>query len=341
MIFHSPILAMLLVGALSSLTMAWAALYALKVVRHWDIESGSAGQIALEKRTYLVVTAVKFVLVMELASLILFVINADQMSVMFTGAMCALGTLNINPYGIPALLLKMAVFFGAMIWLILNHADEQGRDYPLTRHKYTMLMGLAPLVIIAALVQFFYFYNLKADVITSCCSRLFIPEGEGVQADLSSLSPRMALSLLAGSFALLAVVGHFLYHRPKWLAGPALQWVRRSFAPLSGLFFIIALAAIISVISSYIYEQPHHHCPFCVLKWEYGYIGFALYLPLFFGTAYGLAAGLLASFATPASLADLYPRLITRHIMTATALFALLMLTAALAIYRSHLILLG
>jgi hypothetical protein len=54
-------------------------------------------------------------------------------------------------------------------------------------------------------------------------------------------------------------------------------------------------------VSIYIYENPHHHCPFCILKREYNYIGFALYAPLFVGAACGLASGVL-SLRPPPSL---------------------------------------
>ena len=56
----------------------------------------------------------------------------------------------------------------------------------------------------------------------------------------------------------------------------------------------MALVAVVSAVSIYIYENPHHHCPFCLLKREYNYIGFALYVPLFLGTACGLASGALS-----------------------------------------------
>jgi len=332
MIFHSPILAMLLASLISSAAMIWAAAFSLDVARNWDINSGAAKQIRLEKRTYLVTTIVKFVLALELLSLILFVINADQMAVMFTGAMCAVGTLRNNAFGFPALLLKVAIFFAAIIWLLLNSADEQGRDYPLTRPKYMLLMGLSPIVVAAAVVQFLYFYNLQTDVITSCCSKLYTPENGGLQADLSALSPGVALGALLGGFAFVGVFACWLREREalRFLYGPAALG-----------FFLVSITTIISVISSYVYEQPHHHCPFCILKWQYYYVGFALYIPLFLGTGFGMAAGLMGAFKTPASLRAIYPQLTHRNIVLSLIFFAVFMLVTLLTIWRSHLILFG
>ena len=45
------------------------------------------------------------------------------------------------------------------------------------------------------------------------------------------------------------------------------------FASLSGIAFVVSLASILSFISLYFYELPTHHCPFCILQKEYGYIG--------------------------------------------------------------------
>ena len=66
------------------------------------------------------------------------------MSVMFVGAMCAVGTLNVNAYGFPALIAQMAVFFLAAVWLAVNHVDTRAPDYPLVRIKYGALLLLLP-----------------------------------------------------------------------------------------------------------------------------------------------------------------------------------------------------
>jgi hypothetical protein len=81
---------------------AGAGLFAVRLLRHWNPASGSERQIALERQTYLVTTGVGLVLLIQCVALLLFVYNAERMSVLFTGAMCATGTLNVNAYGFPA-----------------------------------------------------------------------------------------------------------------------------------------------------------------------------------------------------------------------------------------------
>ncbi len=60
---------------------------------------------------------------------------------------------------------------------------------------------------------------------------------------------------------------------------------------------VLSLAAIVSFVSLYIYEDPRHHCPFCILKAEYSYQGYALYVPLFAATAAAVGALALAPFS--------------------------------------------
>ena len=332
MIFDPPVLALLLAATLAALVAVPAALFAVRVLRHWDIRSGSETQIAMERQTYLVTTALKLVLVLQMAALALFVHNADRMAVLFTGAMCALGTLNVNEYGMPAFLLQVAVFFAAALWLIVNHADEQGRDYPYTRLKYALLLAFAPLVLAAAVVEWLYFLNLDPNVITSCCSKLFTPEATGAAADLSALPPGVALATLFGGLVLLVMLG---------LAGRHWRLARLAFGALAVLWFGLAIADIISAIAPYIYETPNHHCPFCILKPQFGFIGYALYVPLFLATALAAGAGLLAALPQPASLSARLPQMLKRLETGALVLYALFGLVALYAIWRSHLILLG
>jgi len=110
MLFQPTIIALLLASGVAVAMLAAAAPFAVQVIRQWDIASGSERQLQLERRTYLFSTLAAFVMAVQLVALLLFVFNADRMSVMFVGAMCAVGTLNVNAWGFPALLAQMAVF---------------------------------------------------------------------------------------------------------------------------------------------------------------------------------------------------------------------------------------
>ena len=142
MILHPAIIALCIDSLLTCGILVYAAFFALRILRHWDLSSGSELQIELEHRTYLISTIMAVCLVFQLISLFFFIHTTDSICRLFPGAMCAAGTLNLNHFGYPVLFLKLCNAFLAGIWLILNHADNQGFDYPLIRLKYRLLLML-------------------------------------------------------------------------------------------------------------------------------------------------------------------------------------------------------
>ncbi len=331
MLFHPAVIAILLASGLGVLMLLVASPFALQVIRRWDTGSGSELQLVLERRTYLFSTLLAFVFASQLLGLLLFVFNADAMAVMFVGAMCAVGTLNVNAWGFPALLAQVGLFFLAAVWLALNHLDNQARDYPLVRLKYGLFLALGPLLAISFGLQLAYFLGLRADVITSCCGSLFSGEAKGLSGDLSALPPGPALW---GFYATLGLA----------VAAAAHSWLRRRagalLALVSAAAFAAAIAGILAFLSLYIYEHPHHHCPFCILKPEYDHQGYALYLPLFLATAAGLSAGAVQVCGRRSSLRELAPAFTARLAGIAGLGYLVFALVASAMIWRSNLLLL-
>ena len=332
MLLSPAILALIGVSAVVNGLLLLAAGFALRVLRHWDIASGSELQLRLERATYLISTLVAFAFLAESVSLLLFVYNAESMSTQFVGAMCATGVLNVNAWGWPTLFLKIGVFFAGALWLLLNRLDNQGYDYPLIRLKYGLLLAMAPLVLIEGLVQLQYFLGLDPDIITSCCGSLFSADAQGVAGEMAGVAPdRAMLGLVAGGLVVLASGALFLGRRrgAAWLAASAV------------LAFGTALVAVVSLIALYVYEHPHHHCPFCILKAGHGFIGYWLYIPLFSGTAYALAAGLLAHWRDIPSLTAAADTDTRRYAILALLGFGGFYGVAAWAILTSHLTMVG
>jgi hypothetical protein len=336
MLFQPAIIALLLASGVSVLLLAAIAPFAWELIRRWDIASGSERQLRLERRTYLISTLLAFVFATQLAALLLYVFNADKMAVMFVGAMCAVGTLNANAYGFPALLAQIGVFFLAAAWLTLNHADSRAHDYPLVRVKYALLLGILPFVALAFGLQLNYFLNLEADVITSCCGSLFSGDAKTLTGDAAALEPKPALALFYGALALAVAAAGY---RASAAEGRGTAFGGYLVALFSAIAFAATLAGILSFLSLYVYEHPHHHCPFCLLKPDYDYQGYWLYIPLFTATAAGLGAGALQPFARVPSLVDIVPRIARRLSGIAALGFALTGAVATFMIWRSNLIL--
>jgi hypothetical protein len=328
MLLNPAIIALFSVSTMIALMLLLAAVFALQILRRWDINSGSERQLRLERRTYLISTLLTWVFAFEMVSLLLFVYNAESMSGQFVGAMCATGVLNVNAWGWPTLLLKIAVFFLGAAWLALNYLDNKGYDYPLVRIKYALLLLILPLAVAEMVVQSTYFLNMQPDVITSCCGSLFSDQAQGVGNEVSSLQPATALVLLYGSGLAVMLSGTwFLWrHNGNWL-----------FALSSIVAFAAAIVAIISLVSPYIYEHPNHHCPFCILKSGHDFAGYTLYIPLFLATAMALASASIAPWRHIESLSEEIAVSAPRFTYIALSMFCVFYALTAYWILQSNL----
>ncbi|MHB8122676.1 MAG: hypothetical protein ACYDG4_11025 [Desulfuromonadaceae bacterium] len=310
MILHPASLALLLIALLVSALGGYAGYYGMRILGRWDAQSGSEGQLELERRTYLISTIMNYILALELMSLFLFVYTADDLHTLFTGAMCAAGTLAVNDFGYPALLLKTVNFLLAGVWLIVNYVDNKGYDYPLIRVKYELLNLVVPLLILESFLLFAYFAGVKPDVITSCCGSLFSQESGGFSGDLASL-PHLPMQIVFFSGMVLTLSSGLVFYL-KGRGGYL-------FSIASTVTFLIAVASLVSFICLYIYELPSHHCPFCLLQKEYNYIGYTLYATLFSGAVAGVGTGVLMPFRSIGSLARIIPA-VQRHLAAVTLL---------------------
>ena len=300
MLLNPAIIALISGSFLVSAFAVYATVIGLQVVRRWDLSSGSEGQLALERKTYLVSTVLTYVMAFELFSLLMYVYTADHHHQMFVGAMCAAGSLNVNSYGYPTLILKIINFILCGIWLMLNYTDNQARDYPLIRTKYRFLIPVAALLILETLLQTGYFMNLRADVITSCCGTQFSENAGGIAGDIAALPARATLVIFFLSMVLTLRMGSHFYMTGK---NP------RLYVYFSTWMLFFSIVAVISVISVYFYEQPTHHCPFCILQKEYHFIGYPLYLTLFSSSILGMGMGMVDRFKETASLKAVIPAL--------------------------------
>ena len=328
MILHPAIIALLTASSLIGLMVVYAASQGLLILRHWDLSSGSELQLSLERRTYLISTILGYALAFQLASLFLYVFTVDSLCTLFAGAMCAAGTLNVNAWGYPALLLKILGFLLAGVWLILNYADNRAVDYPLIRTKYRLLLVLAPLIVVEGTLLFAYFLGLKADIITSCCGSLFSERSASIASEIVGFPAAPMMIVFFAAVAGLFVSGGY------YLATGRGGYL---FSAAAGTASLIAILSVLSFLSLYIYELPTHHCPFCILHREYGYIGYPLYAALLGGAVSGIGLGALMPFRKIESLRDVVPGLQSRLCRVALCCFALVTALATYTILSSNL----
>ena len=317
-------IALFLVSALGIFLVLPGARTAVRVLRHWNPDSDSGLQIALENETWLAATLVQYGMGFQIAALVLLVAAADSFSGMLAGAMCATGSLLADPYGFPLLWLKIAGVFLYGFWLLIHRLDISVETYPLVRLKFAYLLFLIPFVIADAVLLVLYLGGLDPDIITSCCAVVF-DNGGGGGLRLEVLGGERILWWFYGAAGLLAAL--CLVIRRRFSRGPRRRMDRplllAAAAGWAG-FGWISFQAINGTFSSYIYAMPFHHCPFCMLKPQYGYIGYFIYLALFAAVFAGSGA-LIAELA--AGRGELRPR--TDRFIAVSALVAL----AALVIF--------
>jgi len=322
--FLSPWSLALCLGSLVVLVLAViAARTAVRVLRFWNPASDDSRQIGLESEIWLSSTLMAYGLGFQLLSLILFIQAADSFCEVIAGAMCATGSLLVNPYGMPALLVKLAGVFFYGFWILLHQLDIRSEDYPLVRIKYLYLLFLLPMLGLDIALQTLYIAGIKPDIITSCCAVVFAAAGGNETNLLSGWSQPVTLAVfLTAAFLLSGLAWVQLRRWRGWLGWLySIGWL---------LFFVLSLVVITTAVSSYVYAMPYHKCPFCLLKPEYNYYGFALYgvlLPAaFFGGSVALA-GLLASRPGMAGVVGAYQR------MAVKISFVLLLFFIALSLF--------
>jgi len=296
MFLNSWSLGLTLAGLIVLVLGIFAGRTAVRVLRHWNPSSDSNLQIKLENEIWLASTLVEYGLGFQILTLVLFVLAADTFCQVIVGAMCATGALLANNFGMPALLVKITGVFLYGFWIVLHKLDITSETYPLVKIKYIYLLLILPLLFADITLQTMYIAYLSPDIITSCCAVVFGSSNETGRNLLESFSQATLLFLYYGSIIVLLGLGCILLKR--WLL------------PLAALFstgwlwFLgLATVAIITLFSSYIYAMPYHHCPFCILKPEYHYIGFALYFTLIPASFFGLSILLVEPFKRKQDLA--------------------------------------
>ncbi len=328
MMFHPGILALLLGSVLTTSMLCYCAYEGSRIIRNWNIRSGSELQLEFERRTYLISMVMSYALGFQILSLFLFIYTADALSPLFVGAMCAAGSLKVNGFGYPALILKITVFLLAGMWLIVNYIDNKASDYPLIKTKYRLLIIITPFLVAETLVQAAYLIGLKPDIITSCCGTIFTSDANTVMSELIGLPLTLSQTAFYVSMAITIFIGLIFY----------LKGIGGTLFSISTLMnFLISIVALISFISIYFYELPTHHCPFCILHLEYGHVGYLLFITLLSGAVSGLGIGATLPFRKINSLIEVLPRIQRKLALVSMLSYGTFMLISGYGILFSNL----
>lgn len=280
------VIAQLLTQFFSFLFLLGALIFSVRIIRLWAADEATELQLYLERRSYLVGSMVQLVLMFQVLSLLMFLHTANNhLPGIVKGAMCATGSLGVNEYGFGTLYLKMAAIFFYVAFLILNYLDNSEPAYPLTPIKYWLVFPAFLLVAVDYFYMFNFFWEIKPDIIATCCSVNFIDSesfGVGLEPDSKFRLPFAILFI--GLFFLLMITQGMVWLRPKFFNMPKTA-LGGAFFQLIGSFLYVFAAVIVLKFSlvKYIYGLPSHNCLFDIFWAKYNYVGY-----LIFGSYYGL-----------------------------------------------------
>lgn len=251
----------------------------IKISLNYDRNSNTAQQYDLEKKSYLATTIIKFIFFIKIPLFVFFVFTLDKISDILIGAMCAAGVVNATKYGTPLLILKMLNLYLFAFWISMNALDMKEEKQAYFKKKFYLFLLVYVFLILEIIVEIVMFSSIDVNSVVDCCGAIFSVTDASYISEI--LSKDMLLMYLFYANAVVLFFGYILKQRSLY-----------SIASFS--FLIVALFSLISFFGTYIYQLPTHHCPFCMLQKEYGYIGYILYIALFYGTFYGISLPLLS-----------------------------------------------
>jgi len=276
-LLNTQILIYLLSEAIVFVLAFVAFVVAVEIMLRWDFGAFTSRQFALERRAYLVMSIIGFMVIIKIVLLPYFVFAIDNLSVLVPGAMCAAGVISANDYGLKLLFLKLVILFLLLVWQAFDRYDLQAKNYPILRQKTALYLVVFFLFAVELWLDIAYLTHIDIHQPVSCCSALF-GQLEGANPLPFGLSRPMLLVL----FYLLYVL--------SMIATLARQpWV---LLPVLGVFVAVAYYAVVYFFGTYVYALPTHKCPFCMFQPEYHYVGYLIWGMLFGGVYLGATAAI-------------------------------------------------
>ncbi len=252
--------------------------YSVKISLSYDQNSSTQQQYDLEKKSYLTATIIKYILFIKIIMFVFFVFTLDKLSNILVGAMCAAGVVNASEYGISLLILKMLNLYLFGLWITLNSQDMKSVEQKYFKTKFLLFTLVYILLLIEIFAEIMMFTDMDIHSVVDCCGVIFSVTDTTYISEVLS-KDKLLMGLFYTTYIILIVV-YILKNRIF-------------FGVLNLVYLIISLLSLIAFFGTYIYQLPTHHCPFCILQKDYYYIGYLLYIFLFYGTFYGLSLAFL------------------------------------------------
>ena len=272
-LLHNQNVIILLFGSISSLiVLIIATLLAIEIIFNWNFNKTDKRQHRLEKNSWLISTIMGFIASIKVILLPYFVFTIDTLSHIVPGAMCGAGVISYNDYGMRVLFIKIVELALIAFWLLLNRYDIKSL-YRWIKPKMFLLILIFFISTIQLWFEYHFFEAIDIHKVVNCCSTLY-----GLLEGMNPLPWGLDRNLLLILFFLLyALILSTYLAKQEYLFTVAVI-----------LFSIIAYYSVLYFFAPYIYEQPNHNCPFCMMQKEYHYVGYAVWSLYFIGIFLGI-----------------------------------------------------
>ncbi len=301
MLLNPEILTIIILNIIFVLFASIAFYLSIKIYLKWDLASTNQSQYKLEKQSFLASTIIKYIFLVKVPLFLFFIFTLDKISNVLTGAMCGAGVVDATPYGIYLLILKVLNIYLFAFWITLHYRDIKDEKQPYTKIKFGLFIILFFLLIIELAVEGIMFSDIDINKMVSCCGTLYSSSSNSYISDIFNINTTILLGMFYGLHFFM-----FLFYIFK---------NRYGFALVNFLFLFASIISLIVFFGTYIYELPTHHCPFCYLQSDYSYIGYFIYISLFFGTFYGMLSGFEVKYKISLFFNTLYVLLVSGYVV--------------------------
>ena len=261
------IIAQLIGQACSVFLLAIASWTSICIIQKWAPDSASELQIYLERQTYLISILIRYVLIFQIVSLLIFLFTVNNhLPGLIRGAMCASGTLTVNSYGYPLLYIKIFAIPFYTIYLFGDYLDQSEAEYPLTPLKFWLIVPIFVILLLDSIFALLYFANIDPQVIATCCSTSFTTSSgwnEGILSGGQWVDTALILFYLIAVLLIACLILVKKY--------PFINMI------LALLFIPFSVYLLKYHFVKFIYELPSHNCLFDIFWPQYLYIGYLLF----------------------------------------------------------------
>ena len=305
----------LLFSSISSILVLLVATFiAVDILIHWDFSKNDKRQYRLEKNSWLIGTTVGLVAGIKVISLPYFVFTIDSLNLVVPGAMCGAGVISYNDYGLKLLFIKILELGLIIFWLLLNHYDIKAL-YRWIKPKMLLLIMIVFISLYQLWLEYYFFEDIDIHKVVNCCSTLY-----GLLEGMNPLPWGLDTTKLITLFFLLyALILSSYFAKQEWIFTIAIL-----------LFAQIAYYSVLYFFAPYIYEQPNHNCPFCMMQKEYHYIGYIVWSLYFLG----IFLGVWSIFAKKVLKVD--SKIYKKYSLTLLGIFTILLVGYVGLYYYEH-----